>query len=534
MELAQLIDSLSKPAAYPHPVDAVEVHQTHISVVFLAGTFAYKIKKPVELGFLDFRTLAQRRHFCEEEVRLNRRLAPAVYRGVVPIVATNAGAAIDQPGEAVEWAVKMERLPEEATLDQRLRRGDIDVGIVQTLAERIAAFHAEAETNERIASFGQFDVVARNARENFVQGAPQVGVTVTQTVFDRLRVLMDNSLELLRPVVEGRARRGIPRDTHGDLHLDHVYLFPEREPPDDLLIIDCIEFNERFRFADPIADAAFLVMDMTFHGRRDLAQAFAAAYIRASKDEEGRRLLPFYTSYRAVVRAKVEGFELTEKEIPESERRAARTRAQGHWLLALGEMEAPERKPCLVLVGGLPGTGKSVLARGLAERAGCHWVRSDSLRKELAALRSDQSARAHFGEGVYNAEWNERTYGACLERTERLLHEGKRVAVDASFGEERQRQRFLDLAARLAVPAIFFLCEVAPDIARGRLERRRNDASDADWSVYQKAAGRWDDIGPSTRLALRTIDTSGTPEEVQLSALDALRAEQVMSERPNS
>ena len=173
----------------------------------------------------------------------------------------------------------------------------------------------------------------------------------------------------------------MPRDTHGDLHLDHVYLFPDRAPPADLVIIDCIEFNERFRFADPVADMAFLVMDLAFHGRRDLARAFADAYFRASGDEEGRALLPFYTAYRAAVRGKVEGMELAEREVPEAERAAALVRARAHWLLALGELEEPGRRPCLVLVGGLPGTGKSTLARGLAEQAGFTVIRSDLVRR---------------------------------------------------------------------------------------------------------------------------------------------------------
>src|SRR5438034_1293400 len=178
----------------------------------------------------------------------------------------------------------------------------------------------------------------------------------------------------------------MPRDTHGDLHLDHVYLFPEKKPPADLVIIDGIEFNERFRYSDPVADMAFLVMDLRFHGYHDLAQAFADAYFQAAGDEQGRTLLPFYTAYRAAVRGKVEGFELLEKEIPAAERAAALERARAHWLLALGELEQPAQKPCLVLVGGLPGTGKSTLAQGLAQRAGFQVIRSDVVRKQLAGL----------------------------------------------------------------------------------------------------------------------------------------------------
>jgi aminoglycoside phosphotransferase family enzyme/predicted kinase len=517
-----LIEALSDPAAYPYPVDKVEVRHTHISVVLLAGPFAYKVKKPVNLGFLDFGTLDGRRHFCEEEVRLNRRLAPDVYLGIVPVSRSGLGVKLEGQGEVVEWAVKMKRLPEEATLQRRLQRGQVGVGLVKALARKVASFHARAEADEHISAFGRFELVSRNARENFEQAAPQVGATVSQAVFERLRRSTEEALARLRLLIESRAERGVPRDTHGDLHLDHVYLFPESTPPADLVIIDCIEFNERFRFADPVSDMAFLVMDLCFHRRRDLAGAFADEYFRASGDEEGRALLPFYVAYRAAVRGKVEGFELLEKEIPEVERMAALAKARAHWLLALGELETPGRRPCLVLIGGLPGTGKSTLAQGLAEQANFHLIRSDLVRKELGGLPAQDSACSAFEEGIYAAAWTERTYAECLCRAEKLLSEGKRVIVDASFGKEKRRQAFLNAAAQLAVPVVFMLCQVEAEVARRRLQCRRGDASDADWSVYRQATERWETIGPAIRGVLCEVPTSGTKDQALSRALALL------------
>jgi aminoglycoside phosphotransferase family enzyme/predicted kinase len=514
MGLEPLIRALTDASAYPYPVQNVEVHHTHISVVFLAGPCAYKIKKPVALGFLDFSTVEKRRHFCDEEVRLNRRLAPTVYHGVVPIIRTPTGAQIEGQGELVEWAVKMERLPAEATLEKRLERGEVDATLVTALAKRVAAFHEHADSGENISAFGCFEVVARNALENFEQASPLVGVTLSRPVFDRVLALTEESLNHLRALIEERATRGIPRDTHGDLHLDHVYFLPERRPPDDLVIIDCIEFNDRFRFADPVADMAFLVMDFTFHGRRDLAQVFAETYFRASKDEQGRALLPFYSAYRAAVRGKVEGFELAEREVPAAERTAAQARARAHWLLALGELEKPGRKPCLILVGGLPGTGKSTLARGLAEQAGFCRIRSDVVRKELAGLSADEPARSPFGEGIYAPDWTERTYAECLLRTERQLFDGNRAVVDASFSAERWRREFLDLAARLAVPAVLVLCQAEPEEARRRLKDRQGDASDADWSVHRQAAQKWEEPSSLTQQSLWLAPAAGTAEQV--------------------
>ena len=383
MDLTKLIEALSHPAAYPQPVERVEVRQTHISVVFLAGPHVYKLKKPVNPGFLDFSTLEKRLHFCREEVRLNRRLAPDVYLGVVPVVRTAAGLRLEGEGEAVEWAVKMRHLPEEATILECLRRGEVGIELVELLARTIAAFHRTAETNEQIASFGRFDAVSRLVLDVLPQLASQVGVTISQCVLDRIHLRTKPALSRLRPLIESRAARGVPRDTHGDLHLDHIYYFPDREPPADLIIIDCIEFNERYRFIDPVADMAFAFMDLAFYGRRDLARAFADAYFRAAEDEEGWALLPLYTAYRAMVRSTVEGLLLAENEVPETDRDAARQKAKAHWLLALGELEEPAQKPCLVLVAGLPGSGKSTLAQGLAGSAGFSVIRSDVDRKEL-------------------------------------------------------------------------------------------------------------------------------------------------------
>jgi aminoglycoside phosphotransferase family enzyme len=401
MELPRLIEALSDPAAYPYAVGRVEVRQTHISAVFLAGPYAYKLKKPVNPGFLDFSTLEKRLHYCREEVRLNRRLAPQVYVEVVPVVRCGEGVKLEGEGEVVDWAVKMQRLPEAATLQERLGRGEVDLKLVEALAGRIASFHQSAETNERTASFGRFATVARTIRDIFAQAAPQVGTTVSRAVYTRVKTLAEETLARLGSLIEGRASRGMTRDCHGDLHLDHVYFFPEQQPPADLVIIDCIEFNQRFRFIDPVADMAFPTMDLEFYGRRDLAKGFADAYFRTSGDEGGRALLPLYTAYRATVRGMVEGLELAEKEVPEAERAAALARARAHWLLALTELEAPERRPCLLLVAGLPGTGKSTLARGLAEAAGFCVVRSDVVRKELAGFPGRGPVATDLQESLY-------------------------------------------------------------------------------------------------------------------------------------
>jgi hypothetical protein len=499
------------------------VRQTHISVVFLAGPYVYKIKKPVNLGFLDFSTLEKRLYFCQEEVRLNARLAPAVYQGVVRVARRNSGVVVEGPGETVEWAVKMEHLAEEATLESQLRSGAVSDEVVSNLARKIAAFHRQAERGERINACGRFDVVAANARQNFAQSAPPIGIALSQAVRDRLQRLTEEALGQQRSLIENRAQRGVPCDTHGDLRLEHVYLFPQKKPPADLVIIDCIEFNERLRFADPVADMAFLTMEFKFDGRDDLARAFAGSYFLESGDEEGRKLLPFYCCYRAAVRGKVEGLKMTESEVPEAERLKSLIKARKYWLLALAELEQSGKRPGLVLIGGLPGTGKSTLAAELAERADFTVIRTDLVRKELAGVVGGRESQPAFDRGIYSPDWTERTYAECLRRAEQLIFEGRRVVIDASFRKEVWRGEFLKMAQRWGVPAIPLLCHADANTVRQRLVNRRQDASDADWTIYLQAARAWQEPGSVTRAALRAIDTESTSTRPLCQALSALR-----------
>jgi uncharacterized protein len=520
--IQKLLNDLSRPAAYPYAVEKVNVQQTHISIVFLAGPYVYKIKKPVQLGFLDFGTLQRRRHFCEEEVRLNRRLAPDVYLGVVPVALRDGVLCFEGDGEAVEWAVKMRCLPHEATLESRLERDEVTPADLAQLARRLADFHHAAATNEHVASFGCFEVIARNCRENFEQTAAHVGTTVQPTVYERTRRRLEELLESLRPVIAERAAIRPARDTHGDLRLDHVYHFPEQPPHGDWLIIDCIEFNERFRYADPIADVAFLVMDLMVAGRRDLGRILEREYLDAAADADGARLFPLYVAYRALVRAKVEGIKFFEREVPAADRQTALQAARAHWLLAFSLLEPPAGLPFIVMVAGLPGTGKSALAAELAARLSYTVLRSDVVRKELAGAAIHDT----LGEELYTAPWSERVYAELARRTAERLEHGERVIVDANFRHEAQRRMFLDLAVTWGVPALILHCQASADVVRERLGRRHGDASDADWKVHQRLATTWEAPGHATLRNLATLDANQLLDEVVEQALRRLAAKQ--------
>jgi uncharacterized protein len=323
--------------------------------------------------------------------------------------------------------------------------------------------------------------------------------------------------------MDDRAGHGIPRDTHGDLHLDHVYLLPDGDGDGELVIIDCIEFNTRFRFADPVSDVAFLVMDLEFHGRPDLAHTLADAYFEGTGDHEGRELLDFYAAYRAVVRGKVESFTLDEPEVGPEQKIGLESSARAHFLLALRFLAAPRERPCLILVGGLPGSGKSSLCRGLEGAANLSRLDSDVVRKELAGLPSDQRGEAPWGEGIYTEAWTDRTYAGLLERARETLDDGGRVVVEASFREERRRLPFLELAQSHAVPVLFLECSAPGEAIRQRLSRRTGDPSDAGLDVYEEAARRWEPHSAQVGAVLHRVDTGVSENEALGAAADLLR-----------
>jgi uncharacterized protein len=299
-----------------------------MSFIFRTGEYVYKIKKPVNLGYLDYTTLEKRHFFCHQELKLNKRLCPDAYLAVVPIVEKQGELRIEGRGKAIEYAVKMKQLPQDRMMDVLLPRGQVTLEMVARVAEKLVSFHQKAETNPNIAAFGGLDVIRQNCDENFTQTEKYIGITIPKVQYERIKGYTDNFIESNASLFDKRVREGRIRDCHGDLHAAHVCF------TDDICIYDCIEFNDRFRYSDVASEIAFLAMDLDRYQQAGLSRHLVNTYVGLSHDEELLKLLNFYKCYRAYVRGKVESFKLDDPYIPQEEKARVLTAAQSYFQLA--------------------------------------------------------------------------------------------------------------------------------------------------------------------------------------------------------
>jgi len=472
-----LVTGLLDPSAYAHPVDGVERIDTHISTVLLAGDFAYKIKKPVDLGFLDFSSLEKRHRFCLEELRLNRRTAPRLYLDVVPIVATPTGPRVGiVGGDPVEYAVRMHRFDPGCTMDQVAARGQLTSGLIDQLAAVVARLHAEAVVARP--GFGTSEAARRLTESGIGSIRDQVQSASDRARLDALAAWSTAEWRVRTTQMDARAAAGFVRECHGDLHLANIVLLDDAPVP-----FYGIVFTDDLRFIDVICDVAFTFMDLMDHGAPRLAWRFVGRYLEQTGDYEGLSLLRYYAVYRALVRAEVALIRHRQPQLGRQVRLREHTSFEHY--LALAERLSRPGAPVLVVMTGLSGSGKSTVALELAERLGGVRVRSDVERKRLFGFApQDRTER-----GVYSPEATKRTYGRMAQVARAALLAGVPAIVDGAFLKRVERDRFRALARELGARFALVSCEAPADVLRTRVAARHRtgrDASEADVDVLER------------------------------------------------
>jgi aminoglycoside phosphotransferase family enzyme/predicted kinase len=492
-ELTGLLDV----AAYPHPVDKVELVETHLSWVLLAGEFAYKIKRPVRYSFVDLREAQRRRYFCEEELRLNRRFAPELYLDVSGIVA-RAGRARIGPvgGGAIEHAVRMRRFDRAEELDRLLDSQRIDPGELEAFGRHLALIHAHLPAATAGSPWGEPREIEALVLRNLIEAAEAASIFIAPAEVLSLRDRLQARLDAARPWMSVRRANGRIRECHGDLHARNIVRLGTLP-----VAFDCMEFEPAFRWIDVADEIAFLSSDLTARDRSLHAHAFRAGYLAQSGDYQACRLLPLYQAHRALVRAKVAALSA---QAAEAGPRARLAQEHARLLHCAGEFLLG-RRPVMLLMCGLSGSGKTWLARPLAVRLNAVHLRSDVERKRRAGLESGAQTHSGISSGLYSRDASAAVYEDLARHAEDILLGGLTVIVDATFLRREERVRFRELAARLGIELHVVHCQVAKAILRARLGARLrvgHDASEAGESVLE-----WQLRGMETIRADEALDT---------------------------
>lgn len=490
---ARLVTALSRSEAnLTAPVQTIE---THISWVLLSGGYAYKIKKPLNLGFLDYSSLERRRHYCEEEVRRNQLYAPEIYLAVVPITGTIDRPRIGGTGSALEYAVQMRRFPQDALLEHQLH--SLDPALIECFASDLARLHAAAAHAGFRSPYGTPEVIQAPALDNFdqlrllLQTLPSAAPSL-----DALRAWTMETSERIHPLMAHRKDEGYVRECHGDLHTANLVVLAER-----LVAFDCIEFDPRLYWIDAISEVAFLVMDLEQRGYPALAYRFLNAYLEWSGDYVGLALLPYYLVYRALVRAKVSALR--------NQQTGAADAAEAQRLLDLATAYTRRPTPFLVIAHGLSGSGKTTCTAPLAAELRAIRIRADIERKRLFGHWPPPGMKIAEDKELYTAEATADTYQRLATLAEELLRDGFSVIVDATFLDAAKRRLFRRLAERSKVLYGIVAFEATPALLRANVERRRqlaHDASDADLAVLEQQLARYRPLEAEEKACALTIE----------------------------
>ncbi|NJN73900.1 MAG: AAA family ATPase [Limnothrix sp. RL_2_0] len=493
-----LIATLQTPDIYPHEVTGeISLVQTHVSYVFLTGDYAYKLKKAVNFGFLDFSTLEKRKHFCEAELALNRALTKNLYLGVVAIAYDGEKYNFDGVGEIVEYAVKMRQFPQENLLSGMFSDGKLTEAHMVQLGKAVADFHATATINDYILSFGEIPKIRQAIDENYQQTSGYIGRAQTQAHYEQTKNFTDNFFSSREDIFASRRAQQKIKECHGDLHLRNICLWK-----DDIQLFDRIEFNEPFRFVDTMYDVAFAVMDLDARGASALGNAFLNTYAEQTGDWEGLQVLPLYLSRQAYVRAKVTSFLLDDNAIDAAAKQEAAKTAADYYTLAWRYTQLPKGK--VVMMSGLSGSGKSTVASRCARIWNGIQIRSDAVRKHLASVPLDEKG----DDAMYSPEMTEKTYERLQELGVMLAKQGFTVILDAKFDRIVQRKNVIDACKDAGVPFQILYCQAPMTVLEQRLHERSGDISDATADLLQAQSEKMEGFTDNESLWVRSIDTT--------------------------
>lgn len=509
-----IFQAMAKPEFYPHPVTKVEQRETHISKVFLTGDYVYKIKKAVNLEFLDYTSLSKRKFYCQKETILNRRLSHDVYMGVVAITLKDGCYSLDGPGKTVEYAVKMCQLPEQCSMLQLLRHRMIDRKNTEQLALKLADFYNQAPTGEGINSYGSLETIWANCEENFLQTDRFSGNILDEQMYKIIRAATRSFLHRRKILFEQRIEAGKIRDCHGDLRSGHIYW------TDTIQIIDCIEFNERFRYSDITSDLAFLIMDLEYEGQPKIGTHLLDCYVQYADDPEAFILIDFYKCYRAFVRAKVNCLRLEDRALEHLEKSQLRRETNQYLTLAY-RYAILFTRPTAWVICGMVATGKSTIATELSRKLGIGVLRSDHIRKELFGVKPDDFMDEPFEEGLYSKQASSLTYSKLLELAQEDIANGLSVVLDATFSSKHRRSEALLLVREMDANIIFVECTSPVKVLKDRLLERdgKIGVSDARLHHLKQLKSRFEPLKELTEETHICIDTQLPIKENMLEIL---------------
>ncbi|MFB6354945.1 MAG: AAA family ATPase [bacterium] len=491
----QLISNLPSPSVFNHEVENIQTKETHISWIILTGPYAYKIKKPVDLDFLDFSTLEKRKYYCEEELRLNRRTAPDLYLGVLPITGSYDEPVLNGSGKPIEWCVKMKQFPDSQYLPRQLEDGNVSRRQIKQLARYVARFHEQLEPADPDTSHGNPTTIRQATTQNFDQILPLLEENRIQDRVNKLRGWSDSHFEDEYGWFERRKRQGYIRECHGDMHLRNMFV-------DDgqIKLFDCIEFNEDLRWIDVINDVACLLVDLDIHNYSELAHRFLNTYLNWSADYEGVAVLRFYRVYRAMVRAKVALMDHSGEDIP-------RKFLQ---YLESAENTISKRQPFLAITRGPSASGKSTGVEKLMGVLDFIRLQTDVIRKQIHGLEPDEESNSGLNQDMYTEEANRQTYETMAENARLLLQAGYPVIADGAFLDHNKRHDFYELSKTLNVPFRILNFTAPEKTLKQRVENRDHseNPSEAGIEVLEYQLSHRDPLTEQEEHQALTIDTT--------------------------